>query len=94
MKKQVWYKYYDDLEGICWLCNITPINIKKFHCHDIASKGGIDTLDNLFPACPTCNQNMGTKTLNEFIIELVKNKNKNKNKNNNANNSAHKIMKL
>ena len=47
------------------------ISIDNFHAsHIIQSKGGKVSIDNLVPLCSKCNIEMGTKTMEEYCIEI------------------------
>lgn len=71
LRQQVWLKNIGEkFEGKCitnWCGN--KINVFNYECgHNIPrSKGGLLTIDNLFPICRQCNSSMGNKyTIDEW----------------------------
>jgi hypothetical protein len=73
MKRQVWAKHIgEDIGKIkCLCCKLTEITQLTFVCGHIISefKGGDISIDNLLPICYSCNASMGTKNLNEYMID-------------------------
>jgi DNA gyrase/topoisomerase IV subunit A len=63
--------FHTSTEGICKCCNREKISSVNFEAGHIISviKGGSNKLSNLKPICSFCNKSMGTKNMNEFIIE-------------------------
>ena len=63
LKPHVWNKTH----GYCYYCG-TKITLDSMNIDHLIpeKKGGAHNLDNLFPACQTCNSSKGTKTLEEF----------------------------
>ena len=71
LRQQVWLKNIGEkFEGKCitnWCSN--KINVFNYECgHNIPkSKGGLLTINNLFPICRQCNSSMGNKyTIDEW----------------------------
>ena len=74
VKARVWKK----TDGKCWYCGTetipfsserSPLLVNKDFCVDHAiprSRGGGDELENLVPACWTCNNRKGDRTVEEF----------------------------
>lgn len=68
LRDRVWKIYNgSSLTGTCPWCN-SEITKKDCHlAHDLAhSKGGDETVENLYPCCGRCNLSMGTKTYEEW----------------------------
>lgn len=68
LRDKVWKIYNGNaLTGKCPWCDC-EITKKDCHmAHDLAhSKGGDETIDNLYPCCGKCNLSMGTKTYAEW----------------------------
>jgi 5-methylcytosine-specific restriction endonuclease McrA len=57
----------------CFYCKIelTGINLHLDHKNPL-SRGGEHNIDNLVPACKTCNLRKGTKTVEEFLKYRIK----------------------
>ena len=73
LREQVWLqrfgKVFEHKCTVKWCINM--INVYNFHCgHNIpASKGGKETLQNLYPICANCNLGMGDKyTIKEWSV--------------------------
>ena len=71
LREQVWIqrfgKVFEHKCHVKWCYNY--INVFTFNCgHNIpASKGGRETLENLYPICANCNLGMGDKyTIDEW----------------------------
>ena len=72
VKEQIWIQHFGETFRhkcyIPWCTNsLTPFS---FHAgHDVPrSKGGTNTIDNLFPICSSCNCSMGNKySIQEWI---------------------------
>lgn len=49
-------------------CELQTIGIEAFHMEHVnpRSRGGNNSTENLFPACPWCNMKKHNKTLEEF----------------------------
>lgn len=64
LRGRVWSK----TNGSCWYCGGVLNPFENFHIEHInpKSKGGADTLDNLAPACRTCNLSKGGMTIEQF----------------------------
>ncbi len=62
-KEAVW----DKTGGQCWYCgdDLTPFNFQVDHLIP-RSRGGGHELDNLVPACRSCNASKGAKSLAQF----------------------------
>ena len=73
IKKIVWNKYIGENIGKhkCYCCRLTDITQISFHCGHVISEsnGGKINIENLRPICQNCNSSMGTKNMDEFIIE-------------------------
>lgn len=70
-RQDVWKKYFGNkTEGFCYVCN-TPLGAKGWHCsHVIAEdKGGVISLENLRPCCPSCNLSMGNCNLYAYAVK-------------------------
>lgn len=68
IRNNVWKKAFgENTEGICVCCK-ERIHITSWDCsHIIAFKlGGLDSEDNLLPACKSCNRSMGIENLFDF----------------------------
>jgi len=69
VKDAVWAKYMgmDKAEGKCYVCKRT-IHISSFDIgHNKAiSKGGSDSITNLRPICRSCNNSMGTMSIEAY----------------------------
>ena len=80
MRDVVWEEYIGDekLKGLCYVCGKSEIKATNFECAHVISvyNGGEDTLENLRPACSTCNLSMGTEDLEEFKASLLEFKTK------------------
>src|SRR5687768_14667269 len=64
VKEFVWSMTY----GKCWYCgsNLNPFsNFVVEHMIPLC-RGGTDDIENLVPACSYCNQDKGTKTVEEW----------------------------
>ena len=64
----VWTKYNkSSLSGKCYVCK-TPITFQHFHVgHNKAvAKGGKDNINNLRPICSSCNNSMGTISIEQY----------------------------
>jgi hypothetical protein len=73
LKRNVWDKHIGENIGknLCLCCNLTDITQMNFSCGHIISEhnGGELKLDNLKPICVSCNSSMGTKNMDEFMLE-------------------------
>ena len=67
VRSQVWRRYWDTIDGKCWVC-ARPIAVDMFEAgHIIAvSKGGGDDILNLVPICGACNKAMQDMNLIEY----------------------------
>jgi len=67
VRSQVWRRYWDTIDGKCWVC-ARPIAVDLFEAgHIIAvSKGGEDDILNLVPICGQCNKSMQDLNLIEY----------------------------
>lgn len=72
LKKQICNRFFGKNDNCnCPFCDCEINRISCHFAHDIAhSKGGQDTIDNIFPSCGTCNLSMGTKNYDEFSTYL------------------------
>lgn len=73
LSRIVWDNYYkENLSAFCPCCNITKISINDFECGHIISlkNGGETSKNNLRPICRSCNQSMGAKNWDDFIVTL------------------------
>jgi hypothetical protein len=70
----VWDHYIGTAIGTtkCVCCNINDIKMTQFECGHVEAraKGGEDTLENLRPICQTCNREMKTKNMRDYMIEM------------------------
>jgi len=69
LRLAVWEKYFPgQMYGTCPCCQKKMCFDSDYDCsHILAEKlGGETCIDNLVPACKTCNRSMGTKNLYEF----------------------------
>lgn len=68
-----WNEYIgeDRGTGVCCCCKKTSISQQNFHCgHFISEKnGGECMVENLRPICAGCNLSMGSKNMDDFMIE-------------------------
>lgn len=72
LRVRVWNTYIGQKNGTfeC-LCGGTVSQLNFEVAHVIPrSKGGLDTVENLRPLCSSCNRSMGTKNLNQFILNM------------------------
>lgn len=58
---------YDKMDGYCAYCG-TPITIKSMQADHVVplKKGGADEVNNMFPACRSCNHYKSTLTVEQF----------------------------
>lgn len=63
---QEWEDRVQEFNGHCAYCLKPFDNLQMEHMQPI-SKGGMHTLDNIIPACRSCNAMKGDRTLLEFI---------------------------
>ena len=72
IKKLVWNTYIGEDIGKskCLCCKKTDITQLNFICGHVISEhdGGAITVKNMRPICLTCNLSMGTRNMNEFIL--------------------------
>lgn len=60
-------------DGRCAYCGHKPVRFNLHVDHLVPTiKGGDDSLDNLMPCCPQCNNFKGGKTLEEFRAKLMR----------------------
>ena len=73
LKRNVWNKHIGENIGkhLCLCCKLTDITQMNFSCGHIISEhnGGELKLNNLKPICVSCNSSMGTKNMDEFMLE-------------------------
>ncbi len=73
LRSMVWKKYISDIyrKGKCFCCRNSEIEESDFECGHVISKhhGGPTSLENLRPICSHCNRSMGTRAMDEFIIQ-------------------------
>ncbi len=71
VRESVFTLYEKECNGKCWCCNIETITHANFRCgHIIADReGGLSTIENLRPICPSCNLSMGTQNMISFKQE-------------------------
>ena len=71
IRRRVWNDFSSNSEECCPLC-VDMISIDNFHASHIIpeAKGGKVLIDNLVPLCSKCNIEMGTKTMEEYCIEI------------------------
>jgi 5-methylcytosine-specific restriction endonuclease McrA len=62
---------YDVLGGRCWYCHdiADPLTIDHFVA---VSKGGADSLENMVPACESCNRLKGSHPADHFLFKTVR----------------------
>lgn len=75
-RERIWRKYCPDnhsMDGHCYCCNgkITFVNFEVGHIVAV-SKGGSNSMENLKPICSTCNRDMGTQNMKEFMSQMAK----------------------
>jgi len=74
LKRNVWNKHIGESIGkaLCQCCKLTEITQLNFSCGHIISEfnNGELKLNNLKPICVSCNSSMGTKNMDEFILEF------------------------
>ena len=74
LKRNVWNKHIGESIGkaLCQCCKLTEITQLNFSCGHIISEfnNGEVKLNNLKPICVSCNSSMGTKNMDEFILEF------------------------
>lgn len=65
---------YDKMQGHCAYCGekITITKMQVDHVKSLYGEGGTDTLDNMLPACRSCNHYKGSCTLEGFREMLGK----------------------
>ena len=72
IKKLVWNTYIGEDIGKskCLCCKKTDITQLNFICGHVISEhdGGSITVENMRPICGTCNLSMGTRNMNDFIL--------------------------
>jgi hypothetical protein len=72
IKKLVWNTYIGEDIGKskCMCCKKTDITQLNFICGHVISEhdGGSITVENMRPICGTCNLSMGTRNMNDFIL--------------------------
>lgn len=78
LRKKVWSSYIGNLSnneilfnGKCYCCK-ELVSYDDFECGHIepVTRGGKTELENLRPICRSCNRDMGTMNLEEFVKEL------------------------
>lgn len=73
MRHLTWNEYVGEEKGIglCCCCKKIQISQQNFHCgHFISQKnGGESIVENLRPICSGCNLSMGSKNMDDFMIE-------------------------
>jgi hypothetical protein len=71
LREPIWRKRHVTLEGQCFCCKL-PITCFDFVCGHIVSKhdGGCNHVLNLEPICISCNTDMETQNLNEYIEDI------------------------
>lgn len=71
LREPIWRKRHTTLEGQCFCCKM-PITCFDFVCGHIASKhdGGCNHVLNLEPICVSCNTDMETQNLNNYIEDI------------------------
>jgi len=71
IRRRVWNEFTTDTEECCPLCP-DMISIDNFHASHIIpeAKGGKVDINNLVPLCSKCNTEMGTKTMEEYCIDI------------------------
>ena len=71
-RPKVYKKVYGKTDGRCFYCGKRLIMEGLWHCEHMIprSRGGTNTLENLVPACPSCNSTKGTKTVEELRTYL------------------------
>lgn len=64
LRSEVW----DKTNGHCWYCDKALNPFRDLHIDHVVprARGGLDTIDNLVPACATCNLSKGAKSLDEW----------------------------
>jgi hypothetical protein len=74
VKRLVWNTHIGEDIGKakCTCCNVTDITQMSFHCGHIIAEinGGNITVSNLKPICQNCNSSMGTKNMNDFMLQF------------------------
>lgn len=72
MKKELREQVYKKFDGRCAYCGIsmTYEQMQVDHIHPTYRKGN-DCIDNLFPACRSCNATKATYTVEEFRKRLI-----------------------
>lgn len=60
----------DKSGGACWYCG-AEIDAATMHMDHLVplKQGGRDALDNIVPACPTCNMSKGSKSIEEWRVK-------------------------
>ena len=66
-----WLVRLKEFNDFCAYC-LNPLN-GNYHMEHMKplSRGGSHTIDNVVPACPTCNYKKSDKTLLEFVSQVV-----------------------
>jgi 5-methylcytosine-specific restriction endonuclease McrA len=80
LRRKVWSSYIGNLtlengevlfNGKCYCCK-ELVSYDDFECGHVepVTRGGKTELENLRPICRSCNRDMGTMNLEEFVKEL------------------------
>lgn len=71
LRDACWDKYVGRTlgEAPCFCCRTNKIKMRSFHCGHVLAEanGGKIVVENLRPICATCNSEMGTMHMREFI---------------------------
>lgn len=63
---QQWLALVSAHGGACFYCARVPTRLTRDHAMPL-TRGGTDDIDNIVPACQSCNSSKGTKTSKEFM---------------------------
>ena len=70
IRQTVWYAFMGNrMHGMCFCCNTTPISLSFFQVGHIEARshGGPDHISNLRPICGSCNTEMGSTNMIEYM---------------------------